>query len=680
VAKAAEARVGAHGEIHDEWVADPLEIIDATIAGLDGEPREGQRELTHAVAEAIRGGHHLLAEAPTGSGKSLAYLAPAIASGLRVIVATSTIALQNQLIDKDLPELARSSPVPFSFGLLKGRANYVCRAKLRAAAGPDALFESPVGARFSKHLETVQAFVAHSASGDRAKLPAAVPNASWAAVSCTSTECPGAVECADGESCFAELAKAAAREVQILVVNHALYCAHLSAGSTVLPEHDVLILDEAHAFADNATNAFAADLNADGLGRLAGMFPRAGVPAELVDAFSRAAKALGGVIDERDPRGGRVDVAADAPLVDSLTAAAESLASASAKIDRERGDHAKRAARLAHNRLTVLRRLAAPNDDDVVWVEQVGRSGKRMRVAPVTAGPTIGRTLLDACPVIAVSATLGGDAPFTECATQIGLDAGGVPGAWSRDGEGERAAEPGRGYVAVATASSFDWRAQGMLYVARDLPEPKPGNDWAERAGERLCELVDAAGGRALVLCTSHANVTRYSELLQERTTHTVFTQGDAAAGRLMRSFIDNETSVLVGTRLFWAGIDAPGVACVLVVIDKLPFPAPDEPLHAARRGRAEEAGLNAFAAVDIPVAALVLAQGAGRLLRRGTDRGVVAVLDPRLATRDYRRALLAALPPFRRSVSLEEACAFLAASSADDGGRGMIVGDGTTA
>jgi ATP-dependent DNA helicase DinG len=646
--------------LHDEWAADPLDILDATVAGIRGEKRAGQRELTSAVADAIRTGHHLLAEAPTGSGKSLAYLAPAIASGRRVVVATSTIALQSQLIDKDLPTLSRHSSVPFTFALLKGRSNYVCRAKLRAAAAPDALFEQPVGASFAKHLSTLREFADGSDSGDRARLPDAIPNASWAAVSCTSTECPGAAECADGDACFAEHAKEAARHVSVLVVNHALYCAHLSAGSTVLPEHDLVILDEAHSFADSATNAFAADLGADGLSRLSSMLAKTGVDKDSIDKFARTSNALGSVVDERD---GTIDVGVDERLVDALTAAAESLSTANGKIDRDRGDYAKRVSRLAHNRLTVLRRLAAPADDDVVWAETLGRT-RRLRVAPIAAGPALGRLLLDERPVIAVSATLGGGVPFTQVALQIGFDSDAAPGAWTRGEDGDRCSGSGRGYVARETASSFDWRAQGLLYVARDLPEPRRGNDtWVELAGERVCKLVDAAGGRALVLCTSHANVKRFSELLRTNTSHHVLTQGDADAGRLTRSFIDDETSVLVGTRSFWAGIDAPGVACVLVVIDKLPFPAPDEPLHAARRTRAEQAGLNPFVTVDIPVAALVLAQGVGRLLRRNTDRGVVAVLDPRLATREYRTALLAALPPFRRSVSLDEACAFVKSS-----------------
>jgi ATP-dependent DNA helicase DinG len=210
-------------------------------------------------------------------------------------------------------------------------------------------------------------------------------------------------------------------------------------------------------------------------------------------------------------------------------------------------------------------------------------------------------------------------------------------------------------------SSSFDWKSQGLLYVAKDLPDPGRANEaWREAAGDRLCRLVSAAGGRSLVLCTSHANVRRFSELLREQTEHTVLAQGDAEIGRLIAAFLEDETSVLVGTRSFWAGIDAPGVACVLVAIDRIPFPAPNEPLHAARRERAERLGLNPFAAVDLPRAALVLAQGAGRLIRSRTDRGVIAVLDPRLATRDYRRPLLSAIAPFRRSVDVEAACAFL--------------------
>jgi ATP-dependent DNA helicase DinG len=637
---------------------DPLELLAAAVAGLDGEQRDGQRSLATAVAEAIETGHHLVAEAPTGSGKSLAYLAPAVASGLKVVIATSTIALQSQLVGKDLPALHRHGTVPFSFALLKGRSNYLCRAKLRAAARPDALFEQPVVGSFSKQLEQLETFAAESETGDRSEVDDAIADSSWAAVSCTSMECPGRAQCADGDNCFAELARDRARGVDILVVNHALYCAHLSSRGNVLPDHDLVILDEAHAFPDNATNAFGADLAPDVLVRLSGMLARAGVEPAAVDALATAAKHLGNVVDSRE---GRVDVPNDAPLSSALVSVAERLTAANAKLGRSDTDATKRVAQLEVARLEVLRRLGAPAEEDVVWIEKV-RGSRRIRIAPVSVGGPVGSFLLDARPVIAVSATLGGAPPFAGFAFQMGFNTEAQPGSWGdRDDDGRLESHAGRGYVPLQTPSSFDWKQQGLLYVAKDLPDPGRANDaWIEQGGERLCRLVNAAGGRALVLCTSHASVRRFADLLREETTHDVLAQGDADVGRLTRAFVEDETSVLVGTRSFWQGIDAPGVACVLVVIDRIPFPSPGDPLHAARRDRATALGMNAFGVVDLPAAALVLAQGAGRLIRTRADRGVVAVLDSRLANKDYRHQLLAAMPPFRRIVDLDEACAFL--------------------
>jgi ATP-dependent DNA helicase DinG len=643
---------------HVAWRADPTEVLAAAVRGFGGEQRDGQMALSAAVADAIGAGHHLVAEAPTGSGKSLAYLAPAVASGLKIVVATSTIALQSQLVSKDLPALQEHVDVPFTFVLLKGRSNYLCRAKLRAAAAPDALFEQPVSVAFPQHLHRLRAFAEESETGDRAEVDDDIPNATWAAVSCSSGECPGRANCDDGADCFAERARDLAQGASILVVNHALYCAHLAADGRVLPEHDVVILDEAHSFADNATNAFAGDIAADALVRLAGMLGRAGVERSAVEALTESGKKLSKVIESRT---GAVDAGRDEELGVALVAAAERLAAANGKLDKS-DDYAKRTAQLANGRLEVLRRLAAPDADDVVWVDAIGRS-RRLRIAPVAPGDLIGHRLLDQRPVIAVSATLGGEPPFAAVAFQLGLQPARAPGGWGdRDEDGRLTSNAGRGYAPLQTLSSFDWKEQGLLYVGRDMPDPgRERAAWLEEAGERLCQLVNAAGGRALVLCTSHANVGHFAEVLRSRTTHEVLAQGDADTGRLAREFLDDETSVLVGTRSFWGGIDAAGVACVLVVIDKIPFPVPDDPMHMARRARAQERDIDPFNAVDIPAAALVLAQGAGRLIRRRADRGVVAVFDSRLATRQYKTQLLAAMPPFRRSISLEQACAFLA-------------------
>ncbi len=629
---------------------------------MGGEHRRGQDELAEAVSDAITRGHHLLAEAPTGSGKSLAYLAPAVASGLKVVVATSTIALQTQLVTKDLPSVEQHGRLEFGFALLKGRRHYLCRAKLRAANAPDALFEHQVGRDFGRNLEVLQAFAERSQTGDRAELADAINDASWNAVSCSSVECPGRAECADSAECFAEHARAHAHDASVLVVNHALLCADLASGGHVLPEHDVVVLDEAHAFASNARDAFADEITAESLARLAPVLARSGVPAATADAVSTAARALGKTLENRE---GRVHIGDDDELDQALLHAAERLARASAALNPANTEYAKRAASVAAGRLETLRRLAAPGPDDVVWVER--GTTRRLRLAPVAVGETIAHRLLSQQPVIAISATLGGEPPFTALAGAMGFDTDAALGGWGdRDDEGMWTSNAGRGYRALRTSSTFDWRAQGMLYVAKDLPEPKDRDAWVAQAGERLCDLVNAAGGRTLVLCTALANVERFAEVLRSQTDHTVLMQGERDTGRLTQDFLEDETSVLVGSRSLWAGIDAAGAACVLVVIDKIPFPVPDEPLHAARRERAEQAGLSPFFAIDVPDAALLLAQGVGRLIRRVTDRGVVAVLDRRLAVNRYREQLLAALPPLRRSIDLDDVCAFLREVAAD--------------
>jgi ATP-dependent DNA helicase DinG len=639
------------------WRTDPLALLGAVVDGMGGERRDGQVQLATAVGDAIASGHHLLAEAPTGAGKSLAYLAPAVASGCKVVIATSTIALQAQLANKDLPVLQQHGALPFAFSVLKGRANYLCLAKLRAADAPDVLFEQAVSRNFSQKLDGLRAFAQRSETGDRTDISDDITNADWAAVSSHALECPGRADCGDGAECFAERARDRAHDASILVVNHALYCAHLASDGHVLPDHDVVIIDEAHAFRDNATNAFAAEMSAESLLRLAPMLTRAGATRKDADALREAAAALGKALDAR---AGTVEIGHTPEIDDALLRAAERLATASAGVSSPGDEYAKRAAQLANGRLSVLRRLAAPDADDVVWIEEAGWT-RRLRIAPVAAGETIAHTLLSRHPVIAVSATLGGRPPFSALAHDIGFRADAKPGTWSeRDDDGRLTCAAGRGYVALQTPSSFDWRTQGILYVAKDLPDPSAREQWVDAASDRICELVNAAGGRSLVLCTARANVPRFAEALRERTQHAILEQGDRDTGRLIADFLDDETSVLVGTRSFWAGIDAVGDACVLVVIDKIPFPVPDEPLHAARRKRATEAGLNAFVHVDLPAAALILAQGAGRLIRSATDRGVVAVLDRRLATKTYRVELLDAMPPLRRSIDLAETCAFL--------------------
>lgn len=627
-------------------MADPgaITVLDQCVEGLGGDDRPGQRLLTEAVAAALDDSHHLVAQAPTGSGKSLAYLAPAVASGRATVVATATLALQDQLWRKDLPLVAAESGIPFDAAVLKGRGQYLCLARLRAAVGGEALFDERPGPDFAEVLTRLERFAAESETGDASD--AAVTPEVWRAVSCGPNECPGAARCPAGDDCFAEHARRRADGADVLVVNHALYLAHLAAGGTLLPSHEVVIVDEAHALADTATRALGSEVAPGGLRHLAARLKAAGAPPADADAVAETAERLDAALGDTE---GRVDPTEDR-LAGVLAAIAERVATAAARLD-QRGDAPQTAqtARLAAARLDAVRRMQAPRVDDVVWVE--GGLRPVLRLAPVDVGSRLAPLLFTDHTCVLVSATLGPGPRFEPFTRRLGLD----PAA---------DAATDRGYLVARVESPFDVRGQSLLYVPRAMPDPRR-DGWADAAGEELCALVAAAGGRTLVLCTSRRSVERFAALLRDRTDHAVLAQGDAANAALLERFAAEETSCLVATRAFWQGVDVPGPACVLVVIDRVPFARPDDPLEQARREAVERDGGSGFRDVDLPAAALVLAQGAGRLLRHRDDRGVVAVLDSRLATAGYRRVLLEALPPMRRTVERDDVVAFLQAGAA---------------
>jgi ATP-dependent DNA helicase DinG len=396
-----------------------------------------------------------------------------------------------------------------------------------------------------------------------------------------------------------------------------------------------------------------------GLRQLASRLSTVGVGKGDTDMVAAAADALERALE---PLEGRVDPT-DGALAAALSSAAERLATANAAIDAsEDATAAAQVAQLGASRLEALRRLQTPRRDEVAW-----REGGILHLAPISVAEALADALFTKVPVILVSATLGGGARFAPFARRLGLDPtaelGPVLIADGPDGGADDAEDehgPGLGYADLEVESPFDFREQAMLYVAKHLPEPKHPA-WAEAAAQEVSGLVSAAGGRALVLCTSRAAVTRLSLVLRADGDHPVLVQGEGSRSALLQQFGADERSCLVATRSFWMGVDVPGPSCVLVVIDRLPFARPDDPLAQARREAAERTGGSGFRDVDLPAAALVLAQGAGRLIRSRQDRGVVAVLDRRLATAGYRDTLLDALPNMRRVIDPKIVHDFLA-------------------
>jgi ATP-dependent DNA helicase DinG len=637
-----------------------LDALSRVVGAVGGESRPSQQTLAVAVADAIASGEHLIAEAGTGSGKSFAYLVPALRSGKRVVIATATKNLQDQLWAKDLPIIERNWGSPVRAALLKGRGNYLCLAKLYAAQHADALFNAKPSVTFADDLDFLTEWANECETGDEAELVYPVPTTSWNALTCAQGECPGAAKCSYGSDCFAERARARAADADIVIVNTALYCAHIASGGYVLPEHDVVIFDEAHEVPEIATRAFSLELSPARLRFLAGRVRNA-VGVEHGDAIAKVAQSLAEALAGAE---GRVDPTRD-PLAARLVQAGEVLARAGRKLQEQIGDTdggavtSRQTFQLLANTLEGVRCLAAPQSGDVVWIEG---DPPVLQSAPIEIGSRFRTATLDRVTTIMVSATLGTGERFETFARACGFDPT-VTTPPEAASVGSLPSVPptsySDAYVAHRFASPFDYQQHAYLYCSKHLPDPR-SSDWYSSALAETRALIAAANGRTLMLCTSHASAQRFAADLRTDETHPVLAQGDMPKGQLVAAFLADPESVLVATRSFWQGVDVPGEACILVIIDKLPFARPDDPLETARRDLVTERGGNAFREVDLPRAALALAQGSGRLIRTATDRGVVAVLDSRLATAGYRSILLNALPPFKRSVNRAEVEDFL--------------------
>ncbi|BCJ53747.1 ATP-dependent DNA helicase DinG [Actinoplanes sp. NBRC 14428] len=648
------------------------DLLAAAVGAVPGgSSRPGQEQMATAIERAIKEREHLLVQAGTGTGKSLAYLTPALLVDGPVVVSTATLALQNQLVEHDLPRLADAvEPVlgrrP-TFAVLKGRHHYLCVAKLEHAdeeAPTDTLFDdAPARAtqwlgeagRLGKQILRVQAWAEKTQTGDRDELDPGVDETAWRQVSMPARDCVGAARCPYGAECFAEASRVRAREADIVVTNHSLLAVDMLAERNIVPPHKLLIVDEAHELADRVSSAAQAELTPEAVER-ASKRARPLLPAAVAEALAEAADSL--TVGLADLPAGRLTTGLPPHLHQALLLVDASTRAGLDAIGDIKADDPdpvrKQQAKATLDELsTTTQRLLEESDFDVAWIEKsdLGNGRRAVVVAPLSVAGTLATNLYDDRTVVATSATLTLGGRFDTVARSLGLPAtaaGSVPTA--RSGSGLTADAPpvsGEGWTSLDVGSPFDYPKQGILYVAAHLPRPA-ASGLPDAAGEELLRMVEALGGRTLGLFSSRRAATQAAELLRARTDLPILLQGEETLPILVRKFKEQRESCLFGVMSLWQGVDVPGDACQLVVIDRLPFPRPDEPLAAARAAAVDATGGSGFASVSVPIAAIRLAQGVGRLIRSTGDRGVVAVLDSRLETaRGYGAFLRKSLPPF---------------------------------
>ncbi|BBX72648.1 ATP-dependent DNA helicase [Mycobacterium shinjukuense] len=628
------------------------ELLAIAVAALGGSRRRGQLEMAAAVARAFESGEHLVVQAGTGTGKSLAYLVPAVVRALGdnmpVVVSTATIALQRQLVDRDLPRLvdalANALPRRPRFALLKGRRNYLCLNKIHGS-GADAddeqsqqeLFDTTAIAALGRDVARLTAWASTTDSGDRDDLKPGVPDRSWSRVSVSARECIGVARCPFGAQCFSERARARAGHADIVVTNHALLAIDAVAESAVLPEHTLLVIDEAHELVDRVTSVAAAELTSASVGVAARRITRL-VDPDLAQRLEASSATFASAIQDAAP--GRIDYLDD-ELATYLSALRDAASAARSAIEATSDPQAaaarsEAAAALAEISDAASRILASfspaiPDRTDVVWLDHENTRGSPravLRVAPLSVADLLATQVFSRATTVLTSATLTIGGSFDAMATAWGLTAD----------------TPWRG---LDVGSPFQHAKSGILYVAAHLPPPaRDGTGSAEQLTE-IADLITAAEGRTLGLFSSMRAAQAAAEAMRERLSTPVLCQGEDSTSALVEQFTADAATSLFGTLSLWQGVDVPGPSLSLVVIDRIPFPRPDDPLLSARQRAVTARGGNGFMAIAASHAALLLAQGSGRLLRRISDRGVVAVLDSRLATARYGEYLRASLPPF---------------------------------
>ena len=634
-----DAGIQLDADLVDIDVDRALALLDRITAHLPGggENRDGQREMVAAVARAFTRHEHAVIEAGTGVGKSLAYLVPAAMSAQRVVIATATKNLQDQLASKDAPTVAAVSSRT-RVAVLKGKSNYLCRNRAQATgAGAQLSFDdgTSVPRGVADQMRRVLRWAEETTTGDRDELSFELDPRAWRGLSVTPQECLGRAQCPQGHNCFHELAKDRAAESDIVIVNTHLYAAHLASGAMLLPPHDYVVFDEAHEVLDIFSSLLGTSLNATRLRAFATVAKSLVGPqfAETAADLSASAERLATILeiqyDARDLSGlgpdAQREVDTASALVTRLLESLRSLPTTGADDEARKIRALGPGVHLAND----LARVAHPSPGEVLYLARRDKEVD-LEVNLVDVGPRLRDELWANVTAILTSATIPENLP-----AQLGL-----------------------ADVRIETfASPFDYAHHSLLYVPAGFPSRNEAN--AEGAIiDELVTLITAAGGRTLALFTNRAVMNRVAEAVEARLATTVLVQGTLSRQRIIELFRDSAEASLFAVTSFWQGIDVPGHSLSLVTIDRLPFSVPNDPLVKARQERAS----NPFFEVDLPRATMLLAQGVGRLIRNRDDRGVVAVLDTRLAEARYRALLFKKLPPMKRTRDQVEVTTFLRA------------------
>ena len=608
----------------------------ATSSFEGAEERQGQIEMVYNIAKSINAQRSIVVQAGTGTGKSLGYLVPSIIQGKKTVVATATKALQDQLHHSDLPLLQKTLGQDFTWAVVKGRSNYVCVQRVAEyKEQPDDLFASPSQQKSKKELEQLISWSHTTESGDFEELTFSTHENTRKVISVGVDECPGRNKCPSGHKCFAEKARDAANDADVIVVNLHLYGLHLASGGNILPEHEVVIFDEAHQLESVLSDTVGTTISGGRISSAAGAMRQVFAEPELTNRLEEQALRLTTILSPLS--GERLTQPVPSHIVELLQAIRLEMMEKIGLLreittDNESTQQKIYRAQTQSTRLVESLDLVLGSTTGFVYFVEGNENRALLKVSPLHVGDILREQVWSTHCAVLTSATIPQTMP-----ERVGLDRDAIE--------------------VLSVDSPFDYEKNSRLYCSPTFPD-RNSSGFTDFVHDELEALITAAGGRTLALFTSNKALHAAIAEMRSRLPMTILTPSEIPRQKLIEDFLADESSCIFASQSFFQGIDLPGRTLSLVVLDKLPFPRPDDPLLEARR---EAVGRDmAFQAIDLPLAATSLAQAAGRLIRTANDKGVVAVLDRRLATANYWRTLISALPPMTRTRNRDEIEQFL--------------------